>query len=776
MSYLNSPLPPLIGAILLIGLAPNALWAQVEVAGQVRDASGGAIPYADVVLRNASDGSDTPTQTRFGGAFSFTEVANGSYQLEVSADGFSPQILDVAVSGQPVSLAVVLDVVSVSEQITVTASPDYGVQTSTTAAKMRLPILMTPRSISVIPSAVIQDQQAIREEEVLKNEASVTSRGSFLGAYESFAIRGFLLDNTANFLRDGRTYFRLASPPMETVERMEVLKGPESVLYGRGAPGGMINLVTKQPTATPYISAKFMTGSYDMYYGHLDLGGPIDKKGNFGYRTNFVYENSNSFRDFINVERRLASGGVFWNHARGKQLRFSADYIEDDRPQDTGLVAIGDGVAPIPRTRFLNNPWGHYDSKVGNIGAFYTAELGRSWKLDAGFNYQDFERDRYDQQPLRLNEETGDMLNRARRRVNRWDFYTYNVDLTGEQRFGNRRNTILIGMNLIDIDVLNNETQRNVNLPTNIFNPTYHPNPFIETRPDSNPGNDNRLAFYVQDAFEITQKLSVVGALGVSIVSSQFFAPGQTTPGSEFSDEALVPRVGLVYRVAPRVSTYVSYSESFEPNFVVTQGTNIGEQLAPTTGQQFEAGVKAQPNGRLTWTAAYFDLARQNIPFFDVDLDRVVERGEQVNRGFDTSFSGQITSNWTVIGSVMLLDAQFTVDPVVQGNRPAAVPKASGSLWSRYGFTRGFLRGVSVGGGWFGEGSRFGDDNNSFRLDSYSRLDLGLSYRLPIERVNVELQANIENLFDEEYFRANSRLSVFPGTPVSGRFGLRVWF
>ncbi len=203
------------------------------------------------------------------------------------------------------------------ETMVVTGQRSYYDTDAVSATRLDLPILETPQSVFVINSDLIADQQAFRFDQVLQNDSSVQKANNFLGAYSSYQIRGFELSNGSNYFRDGRTFFHLAAPPVEVIERVEVLKGPASVLYGTMAPGGIINMTPKRPQSDYQTSVKTTFGSYDFNHAHIDHGGPLNKDASARYRVNAAYEDSGSFREFsdgsdFETERSIFSAALDW--------------------------------------------------------------------------------------------------------------------------------------------------------------------------------------------------------------------------------------------------------------------------------------------------------------------------------------------------------------------------------------------------------------------------------------------------------------------------------
>lgn len=294
-------------------------------------------------------------------------------------------------------------------QIVVTGEQDsYLIPDASTATRTDTPLRDIPRSIQVIPRQVIEDQQAISLEEVLENTAGVSFLGNNDGRGLQFAIRGF---DGATVLRDGFRLFGEDSvePEVANLERIEVLRGPASVLYGQAEPGGLINLVTKQPLPEPYYNFQFQVGNRDFLSPSIDLSGPLTEDGRLLYRLNALYRQEDSFRDYDNSFNRSFVGPTLtWLISDQTDLTISLEYIEDDDPADYGTVAFGDGIADIPLNRVLNDPDDVIEKDYLSVGYTLEHRFSDNWRLRNQFRYisDDFENDVL-ALPISLTESTG---------------------------------------------------------------------------------------------------------------------------------------------------------------------------------------------------------------------------------------------------------------------------------------------------------------------------------------------------------------------------------
>jgi iron complex outermembrane receptor protein len=263
----------------------------------------------------------------------------------------------------------------------------YSVPEATTATRTDTPIRDIPQSIQVVPQQMLEDQQVIRLEDALRNVSGVFSGNNFGGTLDNFNVRGFA---DATTLRDGFkdsfTESGLALRDPANIEQIEVLKGPASVLYGNVEPGGVINVVTKQPLADPFYSANLSVGTYSFYRPSFDLSGPLTPDQKLRYRLNVAYENAGSFRDFVNSERVFVAPVLGWTLDERTNLAINTSYLYDRRTFDRGIVAFGEGIADIPRDRFLGEPGDFRQSEQLNVVTIWNMNLTIILKSAMPFN------------------------------------------------------------------------------------------------------------------------------------------------------------------------------------------------------------------------------------------------------------------------------------------------------------------------------------------------------------------------------------------------------
>ncbi|CBN56576.1 TonB-dependent siderophore receptor protein [Kamptonema sp. PCC 6506] len=706
-----------------------------------------------------------------------TNVDANSIRISITGQERLP-IADVIRSASGLTLSVTADE-EINITVTARQATPYRVPNASSATRTDTPIRDIPQSIQVVPQEVIEDQQATRLEEVLRNVSGVTYGGDSTGRGATFGIRGF---NEAPVLRDGfRRYGVESFPELANLDRVEVLKGPASILYGEIQPGGLINLVSKQPLSEPFYEAELQLGSRSLVQPRIDISGPLTSDGSLLYRINGLYRTSESFRGFEQDEQRLfIAPTLTWRISDRADLTVSLEYTEDRRAADNQLPAIGNRIVDVPRDRIGSEP----DDRIGtedlNVGYNFEYRFSENWKLRNAFRYSSYE---YDFNVVALQIGFDDATATVNRfwasQDGQYKNYTLQTNIVGEFATGSVKHTLIFGADIAYSD----ERFFSVGdfatpLTLNIFDPVYGQFP----KPDEDTlapfgGNDverSQYGFYVQDQISIFDNLKLLAGLRYDTAEQK----NKVLSGNSRSVESeknqnyhnFTPRLGIVYQPIPEVYLYASYSRSFTPGSATTSD---GALIEPETGEGYEFGVKGELfDSRLFATLAYFDIKKQNVAVTDPNNPLFsVASGEQRSRGLELDISGQILPGWNVIAAYAYTDAEVTADtnPDLVGNTLFNTPKHSASLWTTYEIQSGELQGLGFGVGFNYVGERKGDLANSFEADSYFLTNAAIFY----QRDNLRFAINIKNLFNINYIESvrNSRSSGnMPGTIDSNWF------
>lgn len=651
---------------------------------------------------------------------------------------------------------------------------------SSTATKTDTPIMETPFSIQVVPQQVLQDQQANRLEDALTYVPGVVVFPTNQGTSDGFLIRGFGSNTT---YRDG--FFRpdvlgggSTKSEMANVEKVEVLKGPGSLLFGRTEPGGVINVVTKQPQAQAKHSIQQQIGSYDFYRTLLDSTGALTDDASLLYRVNLSYENKNSFRDFQKNERFFIAPTLKYIFSPQTQATLELEYQNFRETPDAGILPLNGMPAPVPLSRA-------YDEKntvVNNgtrwlAGLTWSHEFNNDWKIKNRISYE-----RYDiksismfPDPLQADGTLDRYFNNGGDAPSKR--FSTALDLTGKITTGSLKHTLLIGADYFRIkDDMYNANCCDAAPAFNYFNPVYSATPHIF---DATANYELHVlqhwyGIYLQDQIELPNNLYALAGLRYDNATGK--NDGQVTT----QDSRVSPRVGLLWKAQPWLSLYGSYTENFGASNSLWNPP--GNELKPQTAEQWEAGVKTELlDGKLSATVAYFDLTKQNVAVpapTNPNLQKTI--GESQSRGLEFDVTGEILPGWNVIGGYSYMPyAKVTEDTTgLTGNRLHLAPKNQLSLWSTYQFQGGDLKGLKLGAGVVSLSQREGDPSNSYRLPGYSVVNVMASYGWNVG-VNKKLtaQLNIDNLFDRNYYAgSNSWVMITPGAPLSAKASVKLDF
>ncbi len=746
------------------------------------------IPNAFLSLTNGSFILDNPAT-----GIARIEVLNlSSNRVRVTMTGVkAPPVTNVSTTQSAVTIGVTIATMADvpdnnDEEIVVTGKRSnnkepYFVPSGSTATGIDTPILETPASLQVIPRTILNDQQAINLGDALRN-TSGASVSSTEGRGFQINLRGF---DGAPVFRDGFRFYSpngngdgaaQGFPEIANIEKIEILRGPTSILFGQIQPGGAVNIISKQPLAKPFYSVALQAGSDGLIRPQVDLSGPLSSKGNVLYRLNAVYQHKDDFRNYNQAsESFFIAPTIAWQINDRTDLVLRAEYLKGKRALDPGLVAFGKGIAAIPRDRILGEPDDRVESDFLSLGYDLKHKFNDRWSIRNSFRYLQSKDDISATLSFPfiggLNERTG-ILNRvfAEQTISNKTL-AMQTNVTGKFSTGSIEHTLLTGVDLASYNLASDSfTSFALRTPINIFNPKYN----LIARPArlSNPTSAQRIqtdtvTLYLQDRIKLLESLTLLAGLNYEAVNQTTKATQNgTTTERTLNNNAVTPRIGLVYQPVKNLAFYANYSRSFYPSAAITIG---GNPLKPEEGEGFEVGVKSELfNRRLLTTLSYFNLTKANVATADLNDPRFsVATGKQNSQGIELNAIGEITPDWNITLSYAYIDAKVTEDNLIKvGNLLAGVPKHSASLWSTYKIQSGNLNGLGLGVGlnWFGQ--RQGDLQNSFQLDSYLLTNAAIFY----ERNNWEYRLNFNNIFNVDYIQGTPRTrtrGIEPGKPFS---------
>ncbi|NNJ16222.1 TonB-dependent siderophore receptor [Pseudomonas putida CSV86] len=660
---------------------------------------------------------------------------------------------------------VLLDALTISErQIEERADgpvQGYRATRSATATKTDTDIRDTPQAISVVPAQVLQDLNTTRIDRALDFAGGVSRQNNFGGlTFLNYSVRGF---TTGELYKNGFAINRgsYSAPDTSTIERIEVLKGPAASLYGRGDPGGLVNIVGKKPQAEAFSTFKASAGSWDRYRSSLDVNTPLDEEGRVLSRVNLALEDNGSFRDHVDSRRAIVSPSLSWQLTPDTLLSLDSEFSRTESVFDRGIPAVNNELGPVSRSTFLGEPNdGHIRNDNQTLDLALEHYLDDNWKLRLANHYT--------QGTLRGNSSetsrvVGDRISRFYRERNfEWNDNITQAELHGQFEFLGWQHQSLVGLEYENYRNSQKYPQSvtGFGYGLDIYNPVYG-----QAKPPLVNANDffehtESYALNLQDQIAFTDRLR--GLVGVRLERVEQTALNRTTRVSNSQEkDVATPRVGLLYQVTPQIGVFANASTSFKPNAIGTRG----QVYKPEKGIGYETGLKLDLfDSRVGATLALFHIDKENVITTDAFGDSIAA-GKARSQGVDLQFSGQVTDAVRVIGAYAYIDAEVTKGDasLPKGSDLLGIPRHSGSVMAVYEFQDGALRGSDFGASANYVGDRSGQAGSSFRLPSYSTVDLLAHYKASEQ---LTLGLNLNNLFDRKYYERGYNLAWnMPGEP-----------
>lgn len=667
--------------------------------------------------------------------------------------------------------------VSAASEADGTAASGYRVKSSSIAGFSEQDILDTPFSVKVLSTDLMKNHNVKTISDLDKLDASVTSSISNPGWYSSPSIRGFVLDNTVNFRYNGQMMVNMQATGMENKERVEVLKGLSALQTGFAGPGGLINYVTKRPTAGSFTEINYYVNEFDNTRGHVDISRRT-ADGRFGVRVNAATEEERSYVRQVDGERRFFALAADALLTPDTTLEFDVEYERREQNGQPFLSPDVNGKLPSgfnPRT-FLGQRWARYPTEFTMVSGKLKHLINDDWSFTLDGNWSKLRRDQNMIWSLNDIQENGDS--------------TVNLYYSPDQK-ANPINARLTVNGRFDTGPLNHELafggmmhrlkQRWGNGDfgeigkSNIYNPVALDDPSPDV-PDSRLARrveEDGIFLYDVISLGESWKLHLGGRYSMRNERSYNTITGHRT--NQYKEYVYTPSYALVYKPQSNVSLYVSYIEGLEQGRTAPAWTkNRNEQLSPLLSEQWEAGVKVELAQGLNFDAALFRIEK---PGQYINSDNVlVKDGEQRHQGLELSLTGKASPEWTIFASAMFLDARLMDgSEETDENRPSDVPARRFSAIAEYSPL--WLNGWTFTGSWTYNGARHvNEENTGESAESYDVFGLGTRYETKIGAAHTTLRLNLDNVFDKNYWSQAESSNLVAGAPRTVSASLSVSF
>ncbi|SEE68686.1 TonB-dependent siderophore receptor [Pseudomonas kilonensis] len=656
----------------------------------------------------------------------------------------------------------------------VTQDEGYTTSQASTASKSDVPIKEEAQSINVVTQQTLADYQVRSLSDAMKFVSGVSQGNTLGGSRDSLVKRGFGTNDDGSILRDG-VRSNLGRNFSATTERVEVLKGPASMLYGALEPGGLVNVISKKPQ---YTQSTTLSGSAYSEGGGtmaLDTTGPLGDTG-LAYRLIAERGHEDYWRNYGVNESTLVAPSVAWTGERAS-LNLSYEYNEYSNPFDRGTVFRNGHPADIDYDKRLDEPWAKSVGIRETATARFEYELSEDWKTRVTYGWNN---DRYSLSIAQSDDLTGNELSRKSNGARYDDETRYaSWDFMGKQELFGQRHDLLVGIDNQVSDQFRGKTYRgDAEGGFDITAPVYGglAEPSKLNAKQSNLSNKlTSSSVYLKDNWHLDDRWILVFG-GRYQHYDQFTTQGvvQGTPVRDDNGDAFVPFLGLVYKATETLSLYGNYSRSFKPNDVVDKDSRT---FQPEEGRSYEVGAKYDPLPGLNINLALFDIVKKNVV---TTVDEVSEAAGKVgSQGLELDITGRLAERWDLIGTYAYTHTEILDDPKDEGHRLADAPKHTASLYLSH-----HLNVPAEFGAWHaGAGARYVGERaankaNDFWLSSYTVADAFLRWESPVLGHKTSLQLNVDNLFDKQYYPSStgSELQVSVGEPRTARLSASVTF
>ncbi|MBX2843831.1 MAG: TonB-dependent receptor [Flammeovirgaceae bacterium] len=789
--------------------------AKGTIKGKVSDGKGELLTGISLGLKGTSLGAPSDVN----GEYVITNIPAGDYQLIISGIGFESQSQDIQIEGNQV-LTLDFTLKEYAEELQTVEvigrmETEYANNTSFVASKTATLLKDVPQSVGYVTKELALDQAAFRVNDVVKNISGV-NQFSF---YNDITIRGYRVkgqgnsDNLVNGMRAFTSFWKQQLIPH--IERVEVIKGPASALFGNASPGGTINRVTKKPLAEQRQSISATVGSFNTFRTLADFTGPMSKDEKLLYRLNLGYENSGNFRDLQFDKNLIIAPSFSFLPSDKTRLNFDIVFQNSNGRLDRGQAVFGNGdLYSVPTSKALNAANDYL--KEENLSA--TLSLNHQFTKKIAFNSiymrSGYSEDLLEHRTANTFATLGDgskdpekVEMRVSIRKRNWNNDNFNNYFNFNLQTGKLEHKLLVGYDYFQqvLGAGGSQLQARGYLTAdrtatiNSFNPEnaaayaldHNGNPipnvphFDLTDPTANQLRDMSNYIYQTNLYPQSKLSShgiyvqdqvTIGKLKMlfSLRKDYYFDDLKYKTAEETSVEqsALIPRIGAVYEISRNINVYGTYVEGYQPQSAsVVNDPNAGGPFDPLTSDLIEFGAKTNwLEGRLNLTLAAYQLRQKGALYAANDLenpDLLIQIGEELAKGFEFDVVGKIRDNWSIVANYSYNDAVITQsDDELEINRQKPnAPKHAGNIWTKYVINQGTFNGIGFGLGANFVTERYGsivqtDEPPVF--PGYELLNAAIYYKVD----KFQIQVNVNNVLNETHWVGGyDYIRAFPGAP-----------
>ena len=763
--------------ILCLSLAPASAQGRTSLNGRVVDPLHASVENAHITAVAEGERRSVVASSDRNGEFSLA-LEPGTYVVTVAFEGFADASQRVVVPSTAgvVRVDFALELAGYTQAVEVAGTSDRDAGTMSTSTRTPTPLRDVPQSVTIVGGALIRDQLMASVADTVNYVPGVTSHQGENNR-DQVVIRGnsSSADFYVNGVRDDVQYYR----DLYNVERVEALKGPNGMTFGRGGGGGVINRVTKQAGFTRTGETILQAGSFGNRRLTADLNRPLSAMAAF--RVNGVFEDSDSFRQGVGLQRYGVAPSLTFMASDRTALTVDYEHFHDERVADRGITSYGGRPADVPISTFFGNVADSHVradvdlASVGlehHVGQFTIRNRSLVGHYDRG--YQNYVPGSVSTDMTRV---ALSAYNNATRRLNVFN----QTDVIRIARTGAIRHTLLSG---VELGRQQNRNFRNTgyfdDAATTVFVPLSDPviDAPITYRQSATDANNrvrtNVGALYAQDQVELARWVQVIGGVRFDRFDLQFHN-NRTNETLSRVDRLVSPRTGIVVKPTAAASIYANYSFSYLPSSgdQFASLTAVTQQMKPERFTNYELGAKWDATADLSLTTSLYRLDRTNTRATDpADPTRILQTGSQRTDGYEIGINGSITRAWKIAGGYAHQNAFVTsaTASARQGAHVGQVPRHTFSLWNNYQL----LPKIGAALGIVRRSDMFAAIDDSVTLPGYTRADAALFLSLTDR---TRLQMNVENVFNRIYYvNADSNTNISPGSPRAVRVALSADF